>query len=224
VKRKAGSSGTTTQKKQKKLTPTGKKSAKKKATGKITAQRRSPRVAARHDVTSKPVLRFTSSYTGTGTQRLGEEQSIMFDQSATLAMTTTAPHPITHYYELRQLVRDNWDFQTGETQALGVSVQDGPYHPDYNDPVITVTAGAISFQDTPGFSTTSKVAAGKWLDSYDVYFKWTVTDIATGQMWTSPEVHHTMTSAYNGGADSPVVRAPAGDAEWQVILPDRSPD
>jgi hypothetical protein len=137
-------------------------------------------------------------------------------------MTDKAPHSIDYYYELRQEVRDTFTDATGHIEARGEFEQDGPYEPPYkkSSGVITVAQNAIEFYDGPGFGGTSAIEAGKWVTSYDVYFRWTVTDM-DGNSQTSPEVHHQMTSPYNGGADAPVTAVPAADMTWTVDLPDR---
>jgi hypothetical protein len=222
MKRKRASTKTSREKKQK-LSPEEQDEAKQIATEKVT-RRHSARLTSRHDVKSKPVLSFKSKYTGVRTQKRLEDRDIKFEQSATLAMTTDAPHAITHYYELRQEVKDSFNSEFSPSQALGAFVQDGPYCPDYKSSVITVNNTAILFKDTPGFSTVTKIVSGDWLNSYDVYFRWIVTDKTSGNTWTSPEVHHQMASAYNGGADVAVTFAPHGEDQWEVDLPDRPTD
>jgi hypothetical protein len=226
MKRKASSTPTpkkTKKTKKIKLTKTGKGAAKAAAKAAI-GKRRSTRVSSRHVTTVKPVLTFTSSYSRTAvtTQKETPEQNMFFVQTATLAIDTDAPVDIAHYYEFRQQVKDSDTYESGATHALGPFEQDDNYEPPYDSEQTLSVKKQIQFTDEPGFSTTAKVAANEWLTSYDVYFRWTVQALyGTRDTWTSPEVHHSLASPYNGGLDGPVTATPAGDYEWTVNLPDR---
>jgi hypothetical protein len=187
-------------------------------------RRRSAR--RRYDRTKKPVLTFSATY-GMGAVRTQKEnvtQNMFFDQTATLALDANAPHSIDHYYEFRQQVKDRAAYESGEGHEEPGFVQDGPYQPPYNDKAGKAKAGQkqIQFKDEPGYSTDRKVAAGEWLTSYEVSFRWVVTaKYGDGQTWTSPEVQHSLTSPYDGGKDAAVNVQVADGEEWEVDLPPR---
>jgi hypothetical protein len=188
-------------------------------------RRKSERLKSAHDPQAKLTLHFTSHYVGVTTQHEDALESVYFDQTATLSMPSGAPHDIEHYYEFRQQSRDSYTRTAGTSHGLTSWAQDGPYRPPYSDPQITHTRTGISFKDEPGFSTTSRLDPGDWLVDYDVYFRWVVTAKWSGDVWTSPEVHHQVTSEHTPGVNSaPVHHSAAGDATWTVQLPDRPND
>ncbi|MGQ4420394.1 DUF4157 domain-containing protein, partial [Streptomyces sp. SAS_269] len=84
----------------------------------------------------------------------------------------------------------------------------------------------ITFTDDPGFSTSARMSSGYWLKSYSVSFRWKVAR-NTGRWntnlpaWTSPEVTHTVTSAFdpdNPEASVPIDAQAAGNRSWLVDL------
>jgi hypothetical protein len=193
--------------------------------GLVKATRHSLRIKSAHDPTAKLTLSFTSSYAGVTKQHQSASESIYFDQTATLTMPPGAPRGIAHYYEFRQEVRDSYSRIVETSHPLTEWAQDGPYRPPYSNAQISQSHTAISFKDEPGFSTTRKIDVGDWLADYDVYFRWVVTAKWSGDVWTSPEVHHRITSAHTADVDSaPVVHTAAGDVGWTVLLPDRPAD
>ncbi|HET9893420.1 MAG TPA: hypothetical protein VFQ44_00550 [Streptosporangiaceae bacterium] len=222
MKRRRKSSGKTPAKKKrkKKLSPAGKAKAVTGATAALRAP--SARVLARHQRDIKPRLTFTSSYKGTRTQVQADTQSIYFAQTAVLSLTGAgAPYDLATYYDLRQEVKDSFTYH-GAVAETRDWVQDQEYEPPYSDAQTLATKTAIQFTDEPGFSTTAKTQAGKWLESYDVWFRWKVKDKIANVTWTSPEVHHSVVSRYNSGADGPVTAAAHGDGNWvATTLPDR---
>ncbi|MEO5644381.1 MAG: hypothetical protein ABIQ40_20620 [Bacteroidia bacterium] len=173
---------------------------------------------------NRPRLAFRSAYAGVGTQQVNAQQRISFDQNATLFRPINAPQATATYYNFSQQVKDGFGSTPASApdHAVGAAfVQDGPFHPPYNDPNITNTAPAIDFHDNPGFSNPSEIPAGDWLDWYEVRFRWQVSraDVGGGGVWTSPEVTHRMDAAYNGGANVPVVTNSTPDTSWDVVIP-----
>jgi hypothetical protein len=228
VKRNRDSSASSSGSRQQTLSPTALANAKQAAQNNmqqvVRTSKRLKEKAGRHKRDVQLVLDFTSQYAGAQTQQLNERQSIYFAQTATLSLPADAeaPRSIDQYYEFRQEVCDSWTYESGEEQALGAFEQDGPYEPDYDDAQITQTTTAIRFQDEPGFSTTTRIEPGKWLVDYDVYFQWVVTaKYGNRESWTSPAVHHSMSSEYDAGQDADVNHAAAGTVQWTVDLPDR---
>lgn len=208
-------------KKQKKLTPPGKQ---KVVTAAATQLRpKSARIQSKHDVNIKPHVIFTSRYVGVSTQKLGVEQAMGFDQTATLSLAgTTAPHDLSHYYEFRQEVRDAYTDQAGIVQPLTAWAQDLNYQPNYTNAQTLAGKTTIVFTDQPGFSTDRKIDIGEWLISYEVYFRWKVKDKFTNDVWISPAVHHSIACAYNAGNDRPITKAAHGDENWEATtLPAR---
>lgn len=201
--------------------------------GKSVTRRRSERLikqeaekAAGHKPEVKPALKFESKYKGTKTQELSQQQDIKFEQNATLEIPEEAhaPRDIEDYYEFRQFVKDRWCFH-GEPEGRREWEQDESYEPPYSDAVITKGKSFINFHDVPGFSTTEKVPAGSWLNSYDVYFQWKVRHVAKGDEWTSsPAVHHHMEAMYNQGNPVNVKAEWQQGRKWTVDLPDRPVD
>ncbi len=225
----SASSSTDVPTRKQKLTGDEKAAAKKEAADELKQEftpRRSSRFSEKYDNTVGLTLRFTpSQYSGVSVQTLDEQQNIYFTQAATLVMRRdSAPHGITYYYEFRQFVTDSWTFQSGEAQALGPFVQDGPYRPNYTNAQCVASRDFITFNDEPGFSTGSRIAAGKWLLDYEVRFQWQVTALyGGGAVWTSPEVVHRVDSPFvaTGG---PVIAVPAAVINFEVDLPDRPRD
>ncbi|MGH3621525.1 MAG: hypothetical protein ACRDQ5_07010 [Sciscionella sp.] len=84
--------------------------------------------------------------------------------------------------------------------------------------MIDLTADSIACRDTPGWSTTSKVAANQWLASYQISFRWVATRIDTRKTDSSLSVTHTVTSAYKNENDAPVTATPAGNHTWPLNL------
>lgn len=188
--------------------------------GREPKQRRSSRLTDTADLT-RPTLTFTAQYTGASTQKLHSRQNITFRQYATLIKPHGARRDITHYYELYQEVRDGYQDTAGTGHAVTTGwVTDGPYHPPYNagQGTITRTPGQIQFGDDPGFSTTTAIAIGSWLTSYDVYFRWRVVLKSNGNEWISPVVHHSIRCPFNAGEDVAVDSTTAGPHQWQVNL------
>lgn len=184
------------------------------------SRRKSSRLNVEHDL-DKPILTFTSSYTGVGTQKLDDTQEFSFNQTATLSRPLGAPQSVESYYEFRQEVRDGWESPTdasGSRALRTAFVQDGPYRPPYNNEVITNAPGYISFDDDPGFSTTSKIPSGQWLNWYKVFFRWKVKRKETGREWISPAVGHSVDAPYHEGEDVVVRARAAADKTWTVNL------
>ena len=181
-------------------------------------QRKSRRIREAEDNLGAPTLTVTSQYTGVPTQILNAVQDIKFHQDAQLTKPNGAPQAVTHYYELRQEVRDTWQKRNEARQAFAPFAQDGPYHPDYGQAqgMIVVSAQAIEFADDPGFSTNVAIDDGEWLLDYEVHFRWVVTRRQDGMTWTSPELHHSMTSPWAGGANVAVAAVAGGNHVWQV--------
>jgi hypothetical protein len=180
--------------------------------------RRSARLAAEYDL-DKPTLSFNSRYTGARTQKLNEAQEFMFDQQARLARPNGAPQSVETYYEFRQEVRDGYESEGSTAQALGTAfVQDGPYRPNYNDEMIDNAPGAITFQDTPGFSHDRRIPVREWLNWYKVFFRWRVKRKETNKEWVSPEVGHSVEAPYDEDKDVAVNARAAGDRQWPVDL------
>jgi hypothetical protein len=187
-------------------------------------RRRSSRLKLDDNVDlDKPTLAFNnSSYDGAKTQKLDATQSLNFHQAATLSKPVGAPQSVDYYYEFRQEVRDGYDTtdksKDGSKALQSNFVQDGPYKPSYNNEVITKTSQYIKFTDDPGFSTTTKIPSGHWLNWYKVFFRWKVKRKETGKEWTSPVVGHSIESTYDEGKDAPVTARPAGNTSWTVDL------
>jgi hypothetical protein len=170
--------------------------------------------------TGPPRVTVRSESEGAATQRLNSRQQIGFHMVATL----TNPPGNVGQFEFRQFVRDAFDKNSG-TQALTGYSPDGPFQPPYEDEDgdedvnVTQTDTAIVFDDHPGFSSTSSIVAGDWLNSYSVEFYWTVTH-PDGRVWQSPTtVPHSVTSVYNGGANVPVTYNVGPDQDWEVTFP-----
>ncbi|MFE5402596.1 DUF4157 domain-containing protein [Streptomyces sp. NPDC056580] len=179
-----------------------------------------------------PTLTFTSSYTGPASQRLDADQEIGFNQAAVLHNPANAPQRVSSNYHFWQQVTDQNvqiianDGGHREVPSSRDWVQDGPYRPNYTNAVITDAQDAITFTDDPGFSTSARMSSGYWLKSYSVSFRWKVAR-NTGRWntnlpaWTSPEVTHTVTSAFdpdNPEASVPIDARAAGNRSWLVDL------
>lgn len=195
-------------------------------------KRRSARLADNPDADlNRPTLSFTSSYRGARTQTLDAEQEFSFPQEATL----TRPDGVRSrtagaLYHFRQEVTDSWTLVIPDDRGTPTRrrdgrgwAQDGPYQPPYDSrspgkEMIHTTADSITFEDTPGWSTTSKVGVNEWLESYQVSFRWKVRRVGGNTTWTSPVVTHTLTSPYTDGSDRPANVNPAGSRSWQVPL------
>lgn len=184
---------------------------------------------------NKPVLDFTSGYTGVRTQKLYEQQNINFTQTATLRNPANAALMAASNYHFWQEVQDVFvhvDANHGpenQPEHRRNWEWDRPYGPPYRDAVITSAQNAIAFQDDPGWSTTSKLGSGYWLTSYSVSFRWKVArnagawDMnAVANVWTSPIVTHTVTCDLDvENPDAPVrvnARA-AGVKHWDIAIP-----
>jgi len=229
----SSSSSLSSGKRTKKLSSEGRGKAKRKALEEIEPLvRKSARVRERHNRTVRATLTFASEYVGVAQQHLSAVEALYFRQTATLTMPGGAPYAITSYYALRQEVRDSYTRIGDESQAPTEWAQDGPYQPDYgadeDEGQMTVTATSIVFRDEPGFSGTGggeadrRIVADAWLANYDVHFRWTVTAVGSHEVWTSPEVHHSLTSAHTADeAVALVVHAAGGNITWEVVLPDR---
>ncbi|WP_229403203.1 eCIS core domain-containing protein [Micromonospora okii] len=178
-----------------------------------------------------PRLTFTSAYDGPSTQRLDTRQSIGFTQAATLHRPDNAALSAATLYDFRQEVTDEFvaytvdeDGAVGSPQHEGRPwAQDGPYRPNYTNPVIQTSPAAIVFNDDPGFSTTSAIGEGSWLARYEVRFRWRVRRRdAESQTWvSSPEMRHSLTSDFdpeNPPQSGAIDHAAAGDHEWDVSL------
>jgi hypothetical protein len=125
----------------------------------------------------------------------------------------------------RQYTRHGYQSQGPGSHALETALRlDGPFHPDYDDVMIRVKDDSIEFDDMPGFYQSTGIDTGSWLNSYDVYFQWKVTDNTIEQEWFSPEVHHHMETPFDGGKDVGVTHAAVGNLDWTVDLPDRPED
>ncbi|MGW2378465.1 eCIS core domain-containing protein [Kitasatospora sp. NPDC001683] len=180
----------------------------------------------------RPVLEFTSDYEGPAAQKLNDTQSIGFQQVARLKNPPGAPQRVSTNYHFWQEVTDSnvqiVQSKKGfpETPSSRPWMQDGPYHPPYNNAVINDTQNAIEFNDNPGFSTSARMTPGYWLKSYQVSFRWKVAHRAdpwnrTMPAWTSPVVTHTLESAFdpeNPDQPSPIAAHPAGEFTWNVDL------
>lgn len=196
-------------------------------------QRRNTRSKAREadlDL-DRPTLEFESTYEGPRTQRLHADQSIGFQQVARLNNPEGAPLRAATNYHFWQEVTDS-NVQIVEADGLHDQtssrnwVQDGPYRPPYNNPVITNGQNSIEFADNPGFSTTARMASGYWLKSYTVSFRWKVAR-NTGTWnrnllcWTSPVVTHTLESVFdpeNPEESAEISAHAAGNHTWAVDL------
>ncbi|WP_280664476.1 DUF4157 domain-containing protein [Kitasatospora sp. MAP12-44] len=180
---------------------------------------------------NKPTLEFESDYEGPRTQRLHADQSIGFQQVARLKNPAGAPLRAATNYHFWQEVTDSYT-QLVEADGLGDQtsshewMQDGPYRPNYTNPVINNSQNSIDFPDNPGFSTTARLTSGYWLKSYSISFRWKVAR-NTGSWnrnlpcWTSPVVTHTLTSAFdpeNPEAAAPIAANAAGNHTWNVDL------
>lgn len=166
-----------------------------------------------------PTLTVTTDYAGVATQKLNVRQNIGFHMVATLTKPAGATEAVDALYDFFQEVRDGFTSHGGPPHPVGAAfVQDGPFGPNYQDPNITVTPNAIEFDDSPGFSTTSAIAVGDWLNTYDVHFQWRVRRRSTGQEWTSPAIHHSVVCQYNAGADVAVQAVPGANRNWVVDL------
>lgn len=188
-------------------------------------KRTSKRIANRFKPDMKPVLTFTSIYKGTRTQKWDEVQEIGFQQAAQLEWNAMAPNNIDTYFEFRQYVYDKTQWAGHEPEVRDWQL-DGPYKPPYKNAQTQAGKTSITFTDEPGFSSTGrsadnrKVAAGDWLQLYTVSFYWEVTRIATGQVWRSDVVTHTMMSTPNiDDSDAAVNAVAAGNKRWEIDLP-----
>ncbi|OQD51990.1 hypothetical protein BM536_036695 [Streptomyces phaeoluteigriseus] len=179
----------------------------------------------------KPTLTFTSAYDGPASQRLDADQSIGFTQAAALHNPAGAPlSPASNYHFWQEVTDSNVQIiparSTEGVPSERPWQQDGPYKPPYNNAVIVSDRNAITFNDDPGFSTTSKLTAGYWLASYSVSFRWKVAR-NTGAFnrgapaWTSGVVTHTLTSDFDPespDAPAPIRARAAGNRTWTVDL------
>src|SRR5512143_464279 len=186
----------------------------------------------KHDPKKKPILEFTSRYSGVTTQKLNETQNITFDQNATLKIPpdANAPFAIDKYYEFRQYVQDTYVERDNNGLPKPPEARpyelDGVYHPPYtrgeNAGVINKDKNYIRFNDVPGWSKAPgksgdrRVQAGQWIDSYNLRFKWQVKGKGAEKPWESPEVHHDMDAKYNNGEDVKVNHQAAGNKTWEV--------
>jgi len=169
-------------------------------------------------------LHFRSSYKGVASQQLDKQQQIGFHQTATLFRPENAPQSAAHYYDFRQQVKDSYTYHIpSETKPLDAAFdQDNGFGPPYENETTTVNAGAIRFEDHPGFSlAAASIPEGHWLSRYEVRFRWTVTRHdaeGNGASWTSPEVIHTVECAYNEGEPVQITHHAAGNFNWNVVL------
>lgn len=169
--------------------------------------------------TGAPTLTVVTNYEGVATQKLNTRQNIGFRMVATLTRPAGAAQSVDALYDFWQEVRDGFTSEGAPPQPVGAAfVQDGPFQPAYQDPNIVLDLSSIQFDDHPGFSTVSAVDVGDWLNTYDVHFRWQVRRRATGQVWTSPEVHHSVVCPYHAGGDVAVQAVPAGARNWVVDL------
>lgn len=180
----------------------------------------------------RPILSFTSQYTGDEVQNLDFDTSIGFQQTATLHNPANARSSVAANYHFWQEVSDSHE-QIIESKVKRPRRRsrnwetDGPYHPNYDDWSITNGAQAISFFDSPGFTPPVHMSPGYFLINYRVNFRWKVAK-NTGQnyrnatpVWTSPTMTHTVTSHFdpdNPTESAHVVHQAAGDATWEVDL------
>ncbi|MFF3483973.1 DUF4157 domain-containing protein [Streptomyces sp. NPDC002701] len=181
----------------------------------------------------RPILAFTSAYTGDAVQNLDYDANIGFQQTATLHNPANSTSTVAANYHFWQEVSDS-SVQVVESMGLKKNNRvrrnwqvDGPYRPNYDDWSIHNGAQAISFTDSPGFTGSSRMSPGYFLKSYEVQFRWKVAK-NTGQSfrnttagWTSPVMTHTVTAAFdpeNPRESAHVVHQAAGDATWQVDL------
>lgn len=194
--------------------------------------RRATRSSARGPVDlDHPRLEFRSWYEGPGTQRLDADQSIGFGQAATLHNPANAPQRVSTNYHFWQQVTDR-SVQIVAADGLHDQQvqrpwgQDSRYRPPYTSEVINDEPTFITFNDNPGFSTDQRLAAGYFVKSYSVSFRWKVarangTWNTNDPAWTSPVVTHTFTSEFDPedpGTATPVVHHAAGDRTWTVDL------
>ncbi len=184
-------------------------------------RRRSDRLssrAARVDLDA-PTLTVVTNYEGVATQKLNTRQNIGFRMIATLTKPAGAAQSVDALYDFWQEVRDGYTSEGAPPRPVGAAfAQDGPFQPAYQDPNIAVDLNSIQFDDHPGFSTTSAIDVGDWLNTYDVHFRWKVRRRETGQVWTSPEVHHSVVCQYNAGGDVAVQAVAAAAQNWVVDL------
>ncbi|KAA0930652.1 eCIS core domain-containing protein [Streptomyces apricus] len=181
----------------------------------------------------RPILSFTSEYTGDDVQNLDYDANIGFQQTATLYNPENSTSTVAANYHFWQEVTDS-NVQVVESMGLNKNQRsrrgwqvDGPYRPNYDDWSIHNGAQAISFTDSPGFTGTMRMSPGYFLKSYQVSFRWKVAK-NNGQSfrnttagWTSPVMTHTVTSAFdpeNPRESAHVVHEAAGGATWQVDL------
>jgi hypothetical protein len=170
----------------------------------------------------RPSFSFESARDGVATQKLDTEQAIGFAQRAILTRPPNAVNAASALYDFKQQVCDTYHHAVpNQIKALNAFVQDGPYRPPYNNPVIGISPSQIIFNDNPGFSTNAKVGAGQWLETYEVRFRWLVKrrDIASGT-WTSPTAINKMECAYNAGNDVAITYTPAAAiADQEIVIP-----
>lgn len=185
----------------------------------------------------KPTLEFTSRYVGPKTQELYKDQSIGFQQEATLKNPARAPLAVATNYHFWQEVADT-NIQIVESDGLDKEQeskrdwkQDGPYKPPYGNETITNAQASIKFVDNPGFSTNQRMTSGYWLKSYTVEFRWKVAR-NTGAWradlpcWTSGIVRHTVKSVFdpkNPGEPAAITVTVAGDMQWDIDLSEVGP-
>ncbi|AEW99563.1 eCIS core domain-containing protein [Streptantibioticus cattleyicolor] len=194
--------------------------------------RRATRSSTKEYDLDKPVLEFESSYDGPASQRLHTEQSIGFQQVARLRNPAGAPLAVATNYHFWQEVTDS-NVQIVEEDGLDNDqassrgwAQDGPYHPPYNNPVITNSQNSIEFNDNPGFSTSERLSSGYWLKRYSISFRWKVARNNGAwnrnvPCWTSPVVTHTLSSTLDPEHPDepvPITANAAGDRTWTVDL------
>ena len=185
---------------------------KRRKSGRLSAR------AAQVDLDA-PTLTVVTNYEGVATQKLNTRQHIGFHMVATLTRPAGAAPSVDALYDFWQEVRDGYTSEGAPPQPVGAAFfQDGPFQPAYRDPNIVLDLSSIQFDDHPGFSTVSAIDVGDWLNTYDVHFRWQVRRRATGQVWTSPEIHHSVVCPYHAGGDVAVQAVPAGARNWVVDL------
>jgi len=163
-----------------------------------------------------PTLTVTIDREGVATQIWAQAQNIGFHMVVTLTTAAGTPQAIDALYELRQYARDAFDRGQPNVQALTGWALDGPFQPPYGGGISTVNNNNIQFDDHPGFSAASQIAANEWLHTYQVDFYWVVTRLADNMTWSSPAVSNTVVSVYNAGANAPVTYVTGGDHVWNV--------
>ncbi len=171
---------------------------------------------------NRPSFSYTAAKEGVSIQKLNTKQAMGFNQRAVLTSPQYATRSVTGLYDFRQEVCDTFHYKIAEyTEPMGEFEQDGPYMPDYDDEVIETSATQIVFNDNPGFSTDVKVAAGEWLDMYEVRFRWKVSRLDEDSgTWTSPTAVNKLKCAYDNGNDVAIDYTPADDINVEVVIPD----